>query len=163
MLNFLKLLDYEPRAADQVPLLISMQQEELALNKAIESGDTDLGSLVFSDESYPLVYLVVLHLKRSRPAKDFFRIIHTKPVALNLLISYCKQQDLKLLKDLYFQFDQLQETANITVLEAFQHQVAYSELIWPYQNLDQRIRGLQDALTLYSESKDTFAAKVHQI
>jgi hypothetical protein len=37
-------LDYEPRAADQVPLLISMQQEELALSKAIESGDTDLGN-----------------------------------------------------------------------------------------------------------------------
>jgi hypothetical protein len=36
-------LDYEPRAADQVPLLISMQQDDLALSKAIESGDTDLG------------------------------------------------------------------------------------------------------------------------
>lgn len=38
-----KLLDYEPRAADQVPLLISMQEDETALIKAIESGDTDLG------------------------------------------------------------------------------------------------------------------------
>jgi hypothetical protein len=37
------LLEYEPRAADQVPLLISMEQDELALLKAIESGDTDLG------------------------------------------------------------------------------------------------------------------------
>lgn len=39
----MQLLDYEPRAADQVPLLISMEQDELALIKAIESGDTDLG------------------------------------------------------------------------------------------------------------------------
>lgn len=38
-----KLLDYEPRAGDQVPLLMSMQEDELALVKAIESGDTDLG------------------------------------------------------------------------------------------------------------------------
>jgi hypothetical protein len=38
------LLDYEPRAADQVPLLMSMQEDELALIKAIESGDTDLGN-----------------------------------------------------------------------------------------------------------------------
>ncbi|CAJ0914364.1 6093_t:CDS:2, partial [Entrophospora sp. SA101] len=38
-----KLLDYEPRAADQVPLLTSLQEDELALIKAIESGDTDLG------------------------------------------------------------------------------------------------------------------------
>lgn len=40
-----KLLDYEPRAADQVPLLISMHEDEAALIKAIESGDTDLGAL----------------------------------------------------------------------------------------------------------------------
>lgn len=37
------LLDYEPRAQDQVPLLISMRQPERALEKAIESGDSDLG------------------------------------------------------------------------------------------------------------------------
>jgi len=39
-----QLLDYEPRAADQVPLLMNMQENELALNKAIESGDSDLGT-----------------------------------------------------------------------------------------------------------------------
>jgi hypothetical protein len=38
----MQLLDYEPKAADQVPLLIEMEQDELALSKAIESGDTDL-------------------------------------------------------------------------------------------------------------------------
>jgi hypothetical protein len=37
-------LDYEPKAADQVPLLLSMHEDELALVKAIESGDTDLGT-----------------------------------------------------------------------------------------------------------------------
>lgn len=42
--SFYKLIDHEPRAADQVPLLISMQEDELALMKAIESGDTDLGN-----------------------------------------------------------------------------------------------------------------------
>jgi vacuolar protein sorting-associated protein 16 len=38
-----KLLDYEPRAGKQVPLLLDMKQDEVALVKAIESGDTDLG------------------------------------------------------------------------------------------------------------------------
>ena len=38
-------MDYEPRAADQVPLLISMEEDEMALMKAIESGDTDLGKI----------------------------------------------------------------------------------------------------------------------
>jgi vacuolar protein sorting-associated protein 16 len=40
------LLDHEARAIDQVPLLISMKQEDLALQKAVHSGDTDLGMLV---------------------------------------------------------------------------------------------------------------------
>jgi len=47
------LLDYEPRAADKVPLLLKMREVDLALAKAIDSGDTDL------------VYLVLLHLKRT--------------------------------------------------------------------------------------------------
>lgn len=38
-----KLLEYEPRGSRQVPLLIKMKQDELALKKAIESGDPNLG------------------------------------------------------------------------------------------------------------------------
>ena len=38
-----KLLDHEPKASDQVPLLLSMKEDRLALAKAVESGDTDLG------------------------------------------------------------------------------------------------------------------------
>ena len=40
-----QLLDHEPRAADQVPLLLVMKEDQLALTKAVDSGDTDLGSL----------------------------------------------------------------------------------------------------------------------
>ena len=38
-----QLLDYEPKAADQVPLLMRMKKDQVALEKAILSGDTDLG------------------------------------------------------------------------------------------------------------------------
>lgn len=38
------MLEYEPRAADQVPLLLRMEQWELAVIKAVDSGDTDLGT-----------------------------------------------------------------------------------------------------------------------
>jgi hypothetical protein len=55
-----QLLDYEPRAADQVPLLISMQEDERALVKAIESGDTDLGNLAFSPFSLPFFHVFFL-------------------------------------------------------------------------------------------------------
>lgn len=43
-------MDHETKASDQVPLLLSMQEDKLALAKAVESGDTDLGlhSLILS-------------------------------------------------------------------------------------------------------------------
>lgn len=40
---FLQLLDHETRASDQVPLLLTMKEDKLALVKAVDSGDTDLG------------------------------------------------------------------------------------------------------------------------
>lgn len=108
------MLDYEPCAADQVPLLISMKQDEMALSKAIESGDTDL------------IYLVILHLKRStRSPLEFFRIIRNEPVALDLLISYSKQQDLKLLKELYYTLDELEQVANVFVRDAYLQPVRF--------------------------------------
>ena len=39
----LQLLDYEAKAAEQVPLLMKMGKNIVALHKSIESGDTDLG------------------------------------------------------------------------------------------------------------------------
>ena len=45
------MLDLEPLAIDQVPLLLSMNEGQRALSKACESGNADL------------IYLVILHLK----------------------------------------------------------------------------------------------------
>ncbi|KAG9293340.1 hypothetical protein G9A89_007586 [Geosiphon pyriformis] len=133
-----RLLDYEPRAADQVPLLMSMQEDELALTKAIDSGDTDL------------VYLVMLHLKKKLlPSGEFFRIINDKPMACNLLEVFCKQQDLKLLKDFYYQDDRHVDRANITVLESYEQ-----------TDLHDRIDKLKVALKAYQDDKDhSFEAK----
>mmetsp|Transcript_2610 Transcript_2610/g.3810 ORF Transcript_2610/g.3810 Transcript_2610/m.3810 type:complete len:873 (+) Transcript_2610:103-2721(+) len=122
------LLEYEPRAADQVPLLISMQQEELALQKATESGDTDL------------VYLVLLYMKRTLPRDKFFMIIHNKPVPLALLINYCKKQDLALLKDIYYRAKRPLESGNICALEAYNK-----------PDLEGRLNTLQVALNIYKE------------
>ncbi|KAI9486646.1 MAG: Vps16, C-terminal region-domain-containing protein [Benjaminiella poitrasii] len=132
-----KLLDYEPRAADQVPLLMSMQEDETALVKAIESGDTDL------------VYLVIFHLKRKLPLGEFFRIINNKPMACNLLEVYCKEQDTELLKDFYYQDDRRIDSANVVLLEAF------SEM-----DISERIKKLKIAGKTYNEHRDrAFEAK----
>ncbi|CAG8511137.1 12226_t:CDS:10 [Acaulospora morrowiae] len=132
-----RLLDYEPRAADQVPLLISMQEDELALIKAIESGDTDL------------VYYVIIHLKKKLPLGEFFRIISNKPMACKLLEVYCKQQDLKLLDDFYYQDDRRVEMASMAILESYEQ-----------KSLEERINKLKVALKRYQDDKEhAFEAK----
>mmetsp|Transcript_15400 Transcript_15400/g.23213 ORF Transcript_15400/g.23213 Transcript_15400/m.23213 type:complete len:848 (-) Transcript_15400:170-2713(-) len=75
------LLDMEQHASDQVPLLLSMQEEELALQKAINSEETDL------------IYLTLIHLERSRPdAQAFLRLVQTHPEASNLLKIYYRNK-----------------------------------------------------------------------
>lgn len=99
------LLDFEPRASDQVPILLKMREGPLALEKALDSGDADL------------VYLALLHLRRgvavaaaaagasgglaggdSAPAaaaaaeaeadEAFMRVVLAYPAAIDLLAAY---------------------------------------------------------------------------
>lgn len=46
--SLFQLLEFEPRSGEQVPLLLKMKKSPLALSKAIESGDTDLGKHTFT-------------------------------------------------------------------------------------------------------------------
>ncbi|KAF9570847.1 hypothetical protein EC968_001335 [Mortierella alpina] len=126
------LLDYEPRAGDQVPLLISMQEDERALVKAIESGDTDL------------VYHVLLHLKRKPlPPADFFRKINDKPLACHLFESYSRQQDPESLRQFYYQDDRHVDSANLSLIESFQ-----------IKDTTERINKIKESLRLYQKAKD---------
>jgi len=56
--RFVQLLDHEPKGSDQVPLLLSMKEDKLALIKAVDSGDTDLGNYIPGDppDRHPLSY-----------------------------------------------------------------------------------------------------------
>ncbi|XP_073199223.1 vacuolar protein sorting-associated protein 16 homolog isoform X2 [Lepidochelys kempii] len=103
----IKLLEYEPRSGEQVPLLLKMKKSQLALNKAIESGDTDL------------VYTVVLHLKNELNRGTFFMTLQKQPVALSLYRQFCKHQELETLKDLYNQDDDHQELGNFHVHSSY--------------------------------------------
>ena len=103
-----ELLNYEPRAGKQVPLLLSMEEDKIALDKAIESGDTDL------------VFFVLLHLKKKLPLASFFRVINNRPVATALVESSAKAQDKELLKDLYYQDDRRLDGSNLLLAEALQ-------------------------------------------
>lgn len=64
-----QLIDYEPRAHQQVPLLLTLGEERAALHKAVQSGNTDL------------VYTVILHLRENMTLGDFQvsnKIIYSK-------------------------------------------------------------------------------------
>ena len=104
------ILGLEQHAADQVPLLLSMQEDELALQKAINSEDTDL------------IYLVLIHLERSRPdIEHFFRLTSLHPEASNLLKQYYKnKQDRSLLNKLLTHNKQHLEAGISLVQTAYQ-------------------------------------------
>ncbi|KAJ1547872.1 hypothetical protein HK405_004735, partial [Cladochytrium tenue] len=132
-----KLLDYEVKAAHQVPLLMSMDQDDRALTKAIESGDTDL------------VYAVILHIKRKHPIAEFFRLLEGKPLAMSLVENYAHQQDIQLLKDFYGQDDRRTERANLALEESLQQ-----------TSLQLRVSKLKETAGLYQEDKErTFEVK----
>jgi hypothetical protein len=103
-----QLLNHEPRAGKQVPLLLNMEEDEIALDKAIESGDSDL------------VFFVLLHLKKKLPLATFFRTINSRPAATALIEASAQGDDAELLKDLYYQDDRRMDGANVFVREALQ-------------------------------------------
>jgi vacuolar protein sorting-associated protein 16 len=101
-----ELLNHEPRAGKQVPLLLSMEEDEIALDKAIESGDSDL------------IFFVLLQLKKKLPLASFFRVINSRPVATALIESSAQAEDTELLRDLYYQDDRRADGADLFVREA---------------------------------------------
>jgi len=112
----IKLLDYEARAADQVPLLMRIGKDDLALEKAVLSGDTDL------------VYMVVMHLKDNLTLGEFLMAIRYHPVALKLYIKYCKDQDRRTLVDLFYQDDQFLNSGNALVQDSYEEKTHEARL-----------------------------------
>lgn len=114
-----QILNYETRAGKQVPLLLAMEEDTIALDKAIDSGDTDL------------ILYVLLHMKAKVPLATFFRTINSRPVATALFESTALAQDRELLKDLYYQDDRRLEGSHLLIqdaLEQFQTDAKASKL-----------------------------------
>lgn len=126
-----ELLNHEPRAGKQVPLLLNMEEDEIALDKAIQSGDDDL------------VNYVVLHLKSKLPIASFFRMINTRPMASALVETTAREEDTELLKDLFYQDDRPLDGSNILLSDALKQ-----------TDLPRKQEKLQLASRLISDSKD---------
>lgn len=106
----IKLLDHELKPTNQVPLLLKLKQYQSALQRAIESGDTNL------------IYFVVLRFKEIQSSHEFIMGIRKFPIAYALYqkvcfvvvdnfqlifihYQYCKQDDPEKLKNIFFQED----------------------------------------------------------
>ncbi|XP_025080748.1 vacuolar protein sorting-associated protein 16 homolog [Pomacea canaliculata] len=132
-----KLLDFETRASEQVPLLLKMGQQAPALAKAIESGDTDL------------VYTVLLNLRDNLDAAQFYMLIHTMPIAFSLYLQYCRHQNLQMVEQLWEQEDNPNEIALTKIVRSYTQ-----------DSLDPRIKTLEDAGNCFHRTGNTFAEKL---
>lgn len=112
-----KLLDYEPRPSEQVPLLIRMKQEELALSKALESGDTDL------------VHFVMQQIKRESDTV-LYGILRTNKTALNLFVSSVRQTESPAaLNELLNKIGLIHDAAVLSVVELDNQKVFFQAFI----------------------------------
>ncbi|KAG8236730.1 hypothetical protein J437_LFUL014226 [Ladona fulva] len=103
----IKLMDYEPKASLQVPLLLHLEQYCRALLKAIESGDTDL------------VYTVLLHLHKRMSLDQFQLAIRGFPMAQALYIKYCREQGQDAIRAIYNQEDDFLSQAICCIQECY--------------------------------------------
>ncbi|XP_031845297.1 vacuolar protein sorting 16 [Nomia melanderi] len=104
----IKLIDYEPRAHLQVPLLLTLGEKRAALRKAVESGNTDL------------VYTVILHLRDNMAIGDFQTSILHCPLAMALYIKYCQGHNREALRGIYNQNDDFHSQAVWFITESYQ-------------------------------------------
>jgi len=123
------LLENEPRAGKQVPLLLSVEEDTRALDKAIQSGDTDL------------IYHVLIHMRKKLPLASFFRTINGRPDATALVEASAMTDDTDMLKDLFYQDDRRLEGSNLLLSEA----IASSDAGTISDKLKSAARILQDS------------------
>lgn len=130
-----ELLEYETRAGKQVLLLLKMSEDAIALDKAIESGDTDL------------ILYVLVQLRKRLPLASFFRTISSRPTASALVEATASTQDRELLKDLYYQDDRRLDGALLLFADASVQTDAQA-----------RLDKLRSASRLIADAKDPAAA-----
>ncbi|WIA22377.1 hypothetical protein OEZ85_004684 [Tetradesmus obliquus] len=167
----IKLLEEEPSAAQQVPLLLSLAKtagisssssggngaaaaEEAggaedtlgrALLKAIVSGDPDL------------VYLVLFEAYRSRPLPEFWKLVSPRATARKLFVKFTRLKEPELLETLYVTQQLHQEAADLALESALRHLVPHGAAAAARPDeaeVAKAISGLQAAAQKYTHCRD---------
>jgi hypothetical protein len=140
------ILNFEAHMADQVPLLLSMGEEEMALQKAVYSEDTDL------------ICLVLIHLERSIADKNtFYKLVHKYPEALNLLKVYYRHkggvdENAPLLHDLMMHNKNFFEAAKSVILSGLHPEAQH-------QSFEVTVQKMKEASALLGQGRDLSFAK----
>lgn len=102
-LNLSKILiNFESLFTKQIPLLLTMEENELALKKAVDSQDVDL------------LLETLLILKETLSLPNFFKILNNSKTASNCF-EYFHHDDVKLIHDYINQADRLLDIANYEI------------------------------------------------
>ncbi|KAF0687143.1 Aste57867_21114 [Aphanomyces stellatus] len=132
------LLDLEENSSDQVPLLLSMGEFELALRKSLESSNTDL------------IYLTLFHMERTMPPDDVRRVLHSEPQyaeAIHLLATFyiATRAESSKLDNIWHEVS----SADYDVLKSFTE-----------PNTDEKLKKLKDAMAKFNSAKLPISAKL---
>ncbi|CAO2170922.1 unnamed protein product [Urochloa humidicola] len=143
------LADHESQSSKQIPLLLSIDEQDKALSKAIESGDTDL------------VYLVIFHIWQKvavekKATLDFFGVINARPVARDLFMAYARHSKHEDLKDFFLSTGRLQDTAFLLLKES--RELEKNPVASKGSHVPQ-VRLIEQAYRLFVETKDVFESK----
>lgn len=118
-----RLLDFEHRAAEQIPLLLRLNQETQALTKAVESGDPNL------------IYNVLLVLKENYTSDKFYMTIRQYPSVNALYAKLCRTMRMGSIEQIYEQEDNFSAQAMLTLQDSYLTQVnIYSD--FPSEKLE---------------------------
>nr|CAB3267627.1 vacuolar protein sorting-associated protein 16 homolog [Phallusia mammillata] len=132
----IKLLEFEPRAAEQVRLLSKLGKHTLALEKAVMSGNTDLA------------YSAIARLRERTNLSEFLVAIRQQPIAYKLYLKSCREQNEQMLKDLHEQEDNFIELAHCHIHDS-------CSTFRP----EDRVMSLHAALDSFSKARDDFGVK----
>ncbi|XP_073138989.1 protein VACUOLELESS1 isoform X2 [Henckelia pumila] len=141
------LVEDEPHSSKQIPLLLSIGEEDNALTKATDSGDTDL------------VYLVLFHMWQKKLPLEFFGTIQARPLARDLFVTYARFYKHEFLKDFFLSTGQLQDVAFLLWKESWE--LAKNPMASKGSPLHgPRIKLIEKAQNLFAETKEhTFESK----
>jgi hypothetical protein len=129
-----KLLEYETRASEQVPLLLKLDQHRLAIDKAVASGDSHL------------LFTVLHRLKNTFPENEFLSMIRSYPIPFSLYQRICKDEDADRLRQIFREEEDFVSEGSSWIEHSLKQDTKEAML-----------QSLQSALSSFKKAKSDFA------